>query len=117
MIVRTASSITLALSQDAEILALYAVIGGFSTPALLSTAENHEIVLFSYVCVLDLAILVTSFFKPWRRLMWVSFIGTVIMFAGWADRFYSTDQRSVTLLFAAFFAAIVESIALFTPLE
>src|SRR5215831_16891695 len=37
MIVVTASTITLALTQDAEILALYAMIGGFSTPALVST--------------------------------------------------------------------------------
>ncbi len=117
MIVVTASTIALALTQDAEILAFYAVIGGFSTPALLSTGENHEIVLFSYVCVLNLAILVTSVFKPWRRLMWGSFIGTVIMFAGWADRFYSIDQRNVTVLFAALFAAIFAAVPLVTPLE
>ena len=56
MILVTASTITLALTQDAEILAVYAMIGGFSTPALVSTGENHEIVLFSYVLLLDLAI-------------------------------------------------------------
>src|ERR1700731_1396480 len=39
----TASTITLALTQDAEVLAVYAMIGGFSTPALVSTGENHEI--------------------------------------------------------------------------
>ena len=50
MILVTASTITLALTQDAEILAVYAMIGGFSTPALVSTGENHEIILFSYVC-------------------------------------------------------------------
>ena len=49
MILVTASTITLALTQDAEILAVYAMIGGFSTPALVSTGQNHEIVLFSYV--------------------------------------------------------------------
>ena len=53
MILVTASTITLALTQDAEILAVYAMIGGFSTPALVSTGENHEIVLFSYVLLLD----------------------------------------------------------------
>ena len=43
MILVTASTITLALTQDAEILAVYAMIGGFSTPALVSTGQNHEI--------------------------------------------------------------------------
>lgn len=117
MIVVTASTIVLAVTQDAEILAAYAIIGGFSTPVLLSTGENHEIALFSYVAVLDLAMLVTSTFKPWRRLMWGSFIGTVIMGAGWADRFYTTEQRGLTVFFAALFAAIFAAVPLVTPLE
>ena len=68
MIVVTGFTITLALTQDAEILAAFALIGGFSTPVLLSTGQNHEIVLFSYVCLLDLAILAIVASKPWRRL-------------------------------------------------
>src|SRR5271156_4474355 len=57
MIVVTAATITLALTQDAELLATFALAGGFSTPVLLSTGENHEVVLFAYVALLDLAIL------------------------------------------------------------
>ena len=76
MILVTASTITLALTQDAEILAVYAMIGGFSTPALVSTGENHEIVLFSYVLLLDLAILAMVAFKPWRRIVWGAMLGT-----------------------------------------
>jgi uncharacterized membrane protein len=117
MILVTASTIVLALTQDAEILAAYALIGGFSTPALLATGENHEIILFGYVCVLDLAILATSIFKPWRRLMWGSFIGTAIMYVGWYGSFYTNDQRGLTVLFAALFAAIFAAIPLVTPLE
>jgi uncharacterized membrane protein len=37
MVLVTASTITLALTQDAEILAAFALLGGFSTPVLLST--------------------------------------------------------------------------------
>ncbi len=89
MIVVTACTITLALTQDAEILAAFALIGGFSTPVLLSTGQNHEIVLFSYVCLLDLAILVMVALKPWRRLLVGSFIGTVTLYAGWFDDYYT----------------------------
>src|SRR5258708_4189902 len=64
MVLVTAFTIVLALTQDAEILAVYAMIGGFGTPAALSTGQNHEAVLFSYVCLLDLAILVMVKFKP-----------------------------------------------------
>src|SRR5262249_46981516 len=92
MILVTAFTVTMALAQDAEILAAYALIGGFVTPLLVSTGENHEIVLFSYVALLDLAMLVMAMYKPWRRLMWGSLIGTVVLYAGWYDRFYTLDQ-------------------------
>ncbi|HEX7287179.1 MAG TPA: DUF2339 domain-containing protein, partial [Candidatus Angelobacter sp.] len=112
----TASTITLALTQDAEILAAFAMLGGFSTPVLLSTGENHEVVLFSYVILLDVAMLAMTAFKPWRRLLVGSFIGTVVLYIGWHDRYYTQDQRGLTVFFAIAFAAIFAVIPLVTPL-
>jgi uncharacterized membrane protein len=117
MVAITASTVVLALTQDAEVLAAYALIGGFSTPALLSTGENHEIVLFSYVAILDLGMLAISRFKPWRRLMWGSLLGTVVIFSAWHGSFYTKDVRGLTVSFAALFAAIFAAIPLLTPLE
>lgn len=117
MIVVTAATMVLAITQDAEILAAYALVGGFSTPVLVSTGQNHEIVLFSYVAILNLGMLVASAYKPWRRLMWGSALGTVVLYAGWYDRFYSVSQRPLTVFFVALFAAIFAAIALVTPLE
>src|SRR5215831_1946230 len=68
MLLVTASAAAMALAQDAEILAAFALTGGFVTPFLVSTGENREIALFSYVAILDLATLVLVKFKPWRRL-------------------------------------------------
>lgn len=116
MIVVTACTITLALKQDAEILAAFALIGGFSTPVLLSSGENHEIVLFSYVCLLDLAILAMVAFKPWRRLLVGSFIGTATLYIGWFGDYYSKDQRALTVFFVVVFGAIFATTPLLTPL-
>lgn len=116
MIAVTASTVTLALTQDAELLAAYAMVGGFGTPLLLSTGENHEIVLFSYVCLLDLAILAIAAFRPWRRLLWGSFAGTWILFTGWFAGYYSREQRPVTVAFAAAFFTIFAVVPLLTPL-
>lgn len=116
MIVVTASTITLALTQDAEILAAFALIGGFSTPILLSTGQNHEIALFSYVCLLDLAILAMVAMKPWRRLLVGSFIGTVTLYIGWFADYYTKAQRPITVFFVLVFAAIFATIPLLTPL-
>ncbi len=106
MAIVTAATITLAITQDAELLAAFALVGGFATPVLLSTGENHEAVLFSYVALLDLAILVIAIFKPWRRLLWGSFAGTIFLYAGWYSDYYSADRRALTVAFAALFAGI-----------
>ena len=108
----TAATIALALSQDAELLASFALVGGFSSPVLLSTGQNHEAVLFSYVALLDLAILTMAIFKPWRRLLWGSFAGTILLYVGWYSEYYSVDQRALTVAFAALFAAIFAAIPL-----
>jgi uncharacterized membrane protein len=116
MVVVTASTIAMALSYDAEILAAFAMIGGFSTPVLLSTGQNHEIVLFSYVGLLDLAILGMVTFKPWRRLLVGSFTGTAILYVGWFAEYYTQQQRATTVFFVGVFAAIFAAIPLLTPL-
>ncbi|HEU5234777.1 MAG TPA: DUF2339 domain-containing protein [Terriglobales bacterium] len=116
MIIVSASTITLALTQDAEILAAFAMIGGFSTPVLLSTGQNHEIVLFSYVALLDLAMLAVVTLKPWRRLLVGAFTGTIILYIGWFAEYYTKEQRITTTIFTILFAAIFAVIPLLTPL-
>ncbi|HEY2116171.1 MAG TPA: DUF2339 domain-containing protein, partial [Candidatus Angelobacter sp.] len=116
MILVTASTITLALTQDAEILAVYAMIGGFSTPVLVSTGQNHEIVLFSYVALLDFAILAMASVKPWRRIVWGAMLGTAVMYIGWWAEYYDASERPVTVLFASAFFAAFALVPLLTPL-
>jgi len=117
MLIVTASTLALSLSQNAELLASFALVGGFATPVLLSSGQNHEVVLFSYVFLLDAAILVMAIFKPWRRLLWGSFAGTLILYFGWYNEYYSQDQRALTVFFAASFAALFAVIPLVTRYE
>jgi uncharacterized membrane protein len=114
MAVVTGATIVLALTQDAQVLAGFALIGGFATPVLLSTGQNHEIALFSYVALLDLAILAMTIAKPWRVLLWGSFAGTCLLYIGWYGDYYSSDQRALTVFYAALFAAIFAAIPLAT---
>ena len=107
MAIVTAATATLALRQDAEILAAFAIAGGFATPLLLSTGVNKELELFSYVAVLDLGMLVLTAVKPWRRLLIGSFVGTLILYLGWYDSFYhQDDQLRLTFAFATVFFVI-----------
>src|SRR5580704_1681292 len=117
MVIVTAATIVLALTQDAELLASFALAGGFATPVLLSTGENHEVALFSYVALLDIAILEMSIFKPWRRLLWGSFVGTILLYIAWYSDYYSKDQRILTVCFTALFFVIFAAIPLASPYE
>ena len=104
MLTVTAATAAMALSQDAQILAAFALAGGFSTPLLLSTGQNREIALFAYVAILDIATLVT--FKPWRRLLVMSYAGTLLLYVGWYSEFYDRSQLGLTLGFATLFFAL-----------
>jgi uncharacterized membrane protein len=106
MLLVTASTAALAIAQDAEILAAFALAGGFMTPVLLSTGQNREVELFSYLAILNGATLVLVVFKPWRRLLVLSFVGTLLMYVGWHVTYYTREQLRVTLGFATLFFAI-----------
>ena len=106
MLVVTAATAAMALKQDAQILAAFALTGGFSTPLLLSTGQNREVALFTYVAILDLATLTLVTFKPWRRLLVMSYAGTLLLYIGWYSSFYNRSQLNLTLAFATLLFAI-----------
>jgi uncharacterized membrane protein len=106
MVAVTAATAAMAVSQNAEILAAFALTGGFLTPVLLSTGQNRELALFSYVALLDVASVLLVVFKPWRRLLVLSYVGTVLLYVGWYSSFYTRGQLRLTLGFATLFFAI-----------
>jgi uncharacterized membrane protein len=106
MVAVTAAIALMAVSQDAEILAAFAFTGGFLTPVLLSTGQNRELALFLYVALLDVACVVMVVFKPWRRLLVLSYVGTLVLYLGWYSHFYERSQLRPTLAFATLFFAV-----------
>jgi uncharacterized membrane protein len=103
MVLVTASSAAMSLAQDSELLAAFALVGGFLTPVLVSTNQNHEVILFSYVALLDLGTVWVVAIRGWQRLLFASFVGTTLLFAAWASSYYTEPQLATTLAFASFF--------------
>jgi uncharacterized membrane protein len=102
----TAATAVMSWTQDAEVLAAFALIGGFSTPMLLSTGQNREVALFAYVAILDLGALALVILKPWRRLLVLSYLGTLGLYIGWYASFYDLTQLQMTVGFATLFFVI-----------
>jgi uncharacterized membrane protein len=106
MIAVTACNGFLAWVQDAELLGLYAIVGALSTPVLVSTDQNHEVTLFCYLLMLDLAGLFLVALRPWSRLLSGAFLGTVVYVSGWWFQFYSQAQIGRTAFFLSCFFLI-----------
>jgi uncharacterized membrane protein len=106
MLAVTAATAAMALAQDAQLLAAFALTGAFTTPLLLSTGQNREVALFSYVALLDLATLFLVVFKSWRRLLIMSYAGTLLLYIGWYSSFYDRSQLALTLAFATLFFVV-----------
>jgi|GEM_PF-615997 len=112
MIGVTAWNAAMAWLQDSELLAVYALVGGFATPALLGSGGNHETFLFSYLLAMDVAVLVLIAKKPWQRLLFGAFPGTVVYFIGWYVKFFTAEQAGLTGLFVVLLAAPFAAVAL-----
>lgn len=83
MVIITGFSVLLAVSYDRKELAVLALIGGFTSPFLLSTGEGNHVVLFTYVTILNTGILALAFFKKWNVLNVLTYIFTILLFGGW----------------------------------
>ncbi len=110
MILVTAWNAYMAWAQDAELLAAYALAGGFATPLLLSTGGNHEIFLFSYILAIDVATVALVRVKPWSRLLLGAFPATVAYFIGWDLRFFAAGEFAVTSIFIGLFFLVFASV-------
>ena len=107
MILVTAWNAYMAWSQNSQILAAYALAGGFATPLLLATGGNHEVFLFTYILAIDIAAVVLVRLKSWPRLLLGAFPATTAFFIGWYAEYYGVfnvgEPLGITTVFIALF--------------
>ncbi|HXB13686.1 MAG TPA: DUF2339 domain-containing protein [Bacteroidia bacterium] len=106
MVVITAFAVFLALAYDRMEIAVLSVIGGFSSPFIVSTGEGNYIVLFTYLMILNVGMLVLAYFKKWNLINIVSYVFTVIIYGAWLIREanYSTEPHYLgALVFGSLF--------------
>ncbi|ANJ53837.1 hypothetical protein PMA3_01215 [Pseudomonas silesiensis] len=87
----TVFSAILAITQDALGLAAAAALGGFAAPILTSTGAGDPVALFSYFALLNAGIFAIAWFKAWRLLNLIGFVGTFGIGVAWGLRSYTPD--------------------------
>jgi uncharacterized membrane protein len=99
----TAVTVALAGARNSQRIALLALVGGFLTPLLLTTGIDQQAALFSYLILLDAALLALAGFRNWRSLELVSLAFTMGFFWAWYADFYQPSKLAATAAFAGAF--------------
>ncbi|HJW11835.1 MAG TPA: DUF2339 domain-containing protein [Albitalea sp.] len=103
-------SAVLAVAQNAPWLAYVAAAEGFAAPVLVSTGSGNQIALFSYLAVLDVGIVLMAWFRAWRPLNLIGFVGTFALAGTWAQRYYTDAHYPVTQAFLLLFFGLYTAV-------
>lgn len=99
----TMFGVLLGLAQNAQWVAVISMLGGFLVPVLINSEEGNHVALFSYYAILNMGILGTAIYKPWRYLNLTGFLCTFGIGTVWGGLFYEPE----------FFASIEPFLILF----
>src|SRR6266404_5294062 len=88
----TAVAFLLAVRLNAIVVAVLGIAGGFLTPALLSTGQDHPLGLFVYIALLDIGLLGLAQRKGWNVLPTLGAIGTALMQIAWVGTFFVPEK-------------------------
>ena len=102
----TGAAIALSIRWGALSLMHVATLGGFVVPLLVSSGESKQTELFSYIAILDLAILAVSLRNKWHSVQVIGFLGTYFLTYLWAGSYYESYYLGSTLSFATLFFVI-----------
>jgi uncharacterized membrane protein len=105
MIGITALAGALSLRYNSLAIAAMAMIGGYLTPLLLSTGEDHPWFLFSYVLLLNIASAELAIKRKWAALEAISFAATVLIYTAWRYESHPGENLFIATLAPLAFCA------------
>ena len=106
MILVTAAACVLCVYRRSLALALFGLAGGFATPIMLSTGSDRPIALFSYLLLLDVALLVVARHRGWTLLTALSLLASAGYQAYWILAMMGPDRLLLGMGIALAFAAL-----------
>jgi len=110
LLLLSAASAALAILQDARMLAVVGIVGGFLAPVLTSTGGGSHVMLFSYYALLNAGIVVIAWHRSWRELNLIGFLFTFGIGTAWGVSSYRPElfpsTEAFLLLFFVFYLVI-----------
>jgi Predicted membrane protein (DUF2339) len=97
LVLVTAVAVGLSIRHDALFIALLGLVGGFATPALLSSGEDHPFGLFGYLLLLNAGLAWVALRKSWPVLSALSLVFTTLYQWSWAFKFLDAAKLPLAL--------------------
>lgn len=104
-VILVAGAMLLAVLQNSQALAAFALLAGYLAPIWLSTGSGNHVALFSYYALLNTAVVVVAWFKAWRSLNLLGFVFTFGIGTLWGIDAYVPEKYASTQPFLALFFA------------
>lgn len=99
----TLGAVGLSVWNNAQALALIALLGGYASPVLLSTNENRPDAFFPYLFVLSLVAFGTSLARRWRWVNVTAFTCVTVLYQMWHTSSYAAEFQRPAVLYAMLF--------------
>ena len=103
LILVAAVAVILSIRRDSMFIAILGLVGGFATPALLSTGEDKAIGLFSYLLLLNAGLAWVAVRKRWVILSLLSLVFTTVYQWGWVVKFLDEGKFPTAVAVFAIF--------------
>jgi len=88
----TAAAMLCAVGLNELLIAFLSLLGGFLTPVIVSTGENRPTALFSYALMLGVGAMLCAYYRKWRAVNLLAFVGTFALYTGWFEKFYRPEM-------------------------
>ena len=102
-VVLVAGAALLAVLQNSQALAAFALLAGYLAPIWLSTGSGNHVALFSYYALLNAAVVAIAWFRSWRLLNLLGFVFTFGIGTLWGASAYVPEKYASTQPFLALF--------------
>lgn len=107
MVVFTTFTVIAAINYNRQVIAHIGLVGAYGVPFLLSEGSNEVGILFSYMSIINIGILVISFWRYWKPLLYSAFGMTWFIYLLWyVGDSTAADQTTTGFTFLAIFFAI-----------
>ncbi|MFO0708218.1 MAG: DUF2339 domain-containing protein [Sandaracinus sp.] len=117
MVAVTGACAVLAVYRDSLAIAVLGLFGGFLTPIALSTGEDRPISLFTYLFLLDGALLYLAQRKRWPSLAALALAFTALYQLAWIFGRMTEATTLIGLVITLAFAALFAGVTMLAPAD